>query len=204
MKKTFAFLSFVIFCYQCEAIEVDCGYLRYALTLSAYICNVENQELITSKDYREISAVKVSDKYRNGKSDDDIKQFKVENKTAKFFPRGVTKFLRNVEVVWITQAGLEEVTKEDLRQFGRKLKDLYLHSNKIEKIDADLFDFNPNLEVIELRSNKIKQIAVEAFNSLKKLKTLSLDDNPCTDDDDWGFYERPKVLELIKGVETKC
>jgi hypothetical protein len=123
---------------------------------------------------------------------------------VKYFPEGLTKFFKNLEVIEIKSANLMEIGKEDFQQFGDKLRMLWLAGNNLKKIDGDLFEFNKNLEKIGLDSNKIEKINEKAFESLKNLQSLFLRWNSCTNDKDFAENDQAKVQMLIKNVEMKC
>ena len=50
-------------------------------------------------------------------------------------------FFKNIKHVWIYNAELEEITKDDLKQFGDNLRRLWLYGNQIEVIESDLFEY---------------------------------------------------------------
>jgi hypothetical protein len=167
-----------------------------------YGCLVQNSELITSKDIQTIFEVR--GQHESGKNNNDVNFFYSHNKKVKFFPRGLTKFFRNIEKVQIYHGKLQEITKEDLKQFGDKLQELWLGYNKIRVIEGDLFEFNPNLEEIDLSDNYIVHIESGAFNGLEKL-LIWLESNPCTTGrDDYTESDRQQVLEIISEVENSC
>lgn len=190
-------IAFGSFCSSALSFELKCEYNM----IYSYTCNFHGNLQITSKSGREISAVQ--GQHFTGKSSNDVKFFDVYQKSINLFPRGVTKFFKNIEIVQIYGSNLQEVTKLDLREFNAKLKILWLDSNKIKVIDADLFEFNKNLELITLIDNQIVHIENGAFSGLKKLQVLHVNENPCTVDSDFGD-NRPQVLKLIPKVEKQC
>lgn len=179
MKISLIFVALAFFCSQCEAIELKYTKLKFSyINGHDYCCEVENQELITSSYDREITSIKLP--WGASIKDDDVTCFDSNDKVVKFFPRGLTKYFKGISTVDIKSAQLEEVTKEDLKEFGGILKSLILTKNRIKKIEVDLFIYNPNLEEIGLDHNKIKQIKDGTFDGLKELKVVYLHDNPCT------------------------
>jgi hypothetical protein len=133
-----------------------------------------------------------------------VKYFRSFVKKVNYFPRGLTKFFKNLEIVYIYNGNLQEVSKNDLKEFGENLKKLLLDHNEIRVIEGDLFEFSPNLNDIDLRSNKIVHIDLEAFDKLDELKSLHMEKNSCTSDDKKVVYGRSEVLELIRDVEKSC
>lgn len=192
---------FGVFVVGSESVVVEC---KYGVYISGYCCDVQNSELITSKTDREISEVR--GQHLSGRNNDDVKFFYSDNKKVNFFPRGLTKFFKNIETFQIADGKLQEITKEDLKEFGEKLKILLVYRNKIEVIEGDLFEFNKNLERIEIDLNKIIHIDSGTFDKLEKLHTIDFGPNPCvpSDKNDDIRNNRPKVLELIRDVEKSC
>jgi hypothetical protein len=185
--------SLSILCDRTESFTVNC---KFSYFNQEYGCDVENIELITSKENRDISQVK--SQHLDGKANNDVKWLIFDNKEVKFFPRSLTKFFKNVETVKITNSNLQEITQDDLKEFGKKLKKLCLGGNEIEFIERNLFKYNANLEEISLTSNKIVYIESRVFDDLKKLSNLNFNNNPCTKD----FYGNN--INDIRSLEISC
>jgi hypothetical protein len=183
-----------------ESITLNCKYTNNPKY--GYTCIARNDDLISSKNDREIT--KLVGAHSHGKNDDDVKFFQTIVSQVKYFPEGLTNFFKNLEVIEIKSANLMEIGKEDFQQFGDKLRMLWLAGNNLKKIDVDLFEFNKNLEKIGLDSNKIEKINEKAFESLKNLQSLFLRWNLCTNDKDFAENNQAKVQMLIKNVEMKC
>jgi hypothetical protein len=120
-----------------------------------------------------------------------------------FFPRGLTNFFKNVENIYTPSVKLQEITKDDLAQFGGKLILFGISYNEIRVIEGDLFVNNPNLEVTYLEGNKIVQIDSGAFDGLQQLYGLWVFSNPCTDDNARA-PNREEVLKLIPVLLNSC
>jgi hypothetical protein len=200
MKQILILICIFAVLNKCESIVIDCGNFGGH---PYYTCYVKNDQVPTSEDSRDITGIRGN--HSIGKTDDDVTHFAIYGKTANFFPRGITKYFKNINYVSINNANLIEISKEDLKEFGDKLKELYLQFNKIEVIEADLFTYNKNLQLIDLRVNKIKHIDDGAFDHLKNLNQLILHENPCTPPGITADAKsRSEVMKLIKTVEEKC
>lgn len=199
MKLTLLLCLFmVVYASGCESLVINC---KYDVDYS-YQCIVLNNHVTFSKECREIVGIRGF--HAIGKSHNDVKQISFIGKTVNYFPRGITKFFENIERVDIESGSLKEITKEDLREFGDKLKILRLPTgNEIEVIEADLFIYNNNLEWINLTNNKIKHIENGVFDHLENLRQLHLTDNPSTSSSD-ETYERSNLMTVIQSVEGKC
>lgn len=182
-----------------EGIVLDCIFD----TSELYRCNVQTAVLTTSKDCREIT--KIRGYHLSGKTNDDVKEIGLNNKTINFLPRGITKFFKNMEIIHFYNSNLKEVTKYDLKEFGNRLTRLYLYNSLIEVIESDLFIYNQNLQTIYLANNKIKHIENGAFDRLQKVTRLELQNNPCTSSSDtMSSGDRTKLMTIITSVESKC
>jgi hypothetical protein len=179
---------------------IDCKY--YDSPYSSYSCEVQNNPVTTSKDSRDITGIRGN--HQSGKTDNDVIHFTIYGKTANFFPRGITKYFKNINYVSINNANLKKITKEDLKEFGDNLKKLYLSYHQIEVIEADLFIYNKNLQEIYITDNKIKHIETGAFDHLKNLEDLHLFDNPCTSSVIATALSRSVVIKVIQNVEKSC
>lgn len=156
---------------------------------------------MTSEDERDIVAV--NGNHSNGKSNDDVTNFLFFSKTMNFFPHGITKFLKNIESLSVFNSSLSKITKDDLKEFGGKLKTFTICFTLIEVIESDLFSFNENIEIIFLGKNKIKFISFDAFGGLKKLNTLLLNDKSCGSFADQAI-DLLKLVKVIRRIESKC
>lgn len=192
-------IIFVALISFCEGIDVYCMY--DAKTPYGYRCTGINSPFITSKEESEVTSV--AGPHLPGKTNDDVKFFEVQDQDTIYFPSGLTKYFKNIESIQLASTKLKELTKEDLKEFGGKLKNLWLYDNDITVIQADLFQYNPNLEFINLGDNKVAQVELGAFNGLDKLHTLWLFSNPCRN----GIYDdknRTQLLMQIKEIEANC
>lgn len=183
-------------------IKVECNYGRD--DYSDYCCKVQNSIFVTLKDDREIT--EVSGDHREGKTNDDVDCFYANGGTVNFVPLNITKFFKNVKVLDMYSTTLQEITKEDLRQFGDKLTVLHLGITRVKALESNLFQFNKNLVKIYLHGNKIEKIESGAFKGLEKLGTLTFEGNPCTtiERDEDAHDNHQKAQELIKRLENEC
>lgn len=201
MKTLNLILIFIIFCRITSSIILECKYFNHPGY--GYYCGIENRELRSLSEFREIT--EVQGQHLEGKFNDDVKSLWSNNVKINFLPQNITKFFKNLETIQIYNGILKEITKNDLKEFGDNLKNLWLDENEIEVIKFDLFEFNKNLESISFSDNKIKIIEDQAFDRLEYLKEFFLQFNPCTTENDKvDFKNREKIKELIKIVEKIC
>lgn len=191
-------------CDEGDDIIVDCEFgLPFPHLIKEYCCTVQNLTLITSRENREFK--KVIGEHKNGKNNDDVEHYRGYAARSDFFPLRVTKFFKNVKTMQMTYSKIKEISKNDLQQFGGKLKKIFLDFGELEVIESDLFEFNPNLEEIFLDHNQIKIVKLGAFDGLEKLHTLDIGDNPCFEGEVSEVRDnRENVLELIKQIYAEC
>lgn len=164
-----------------------------------YECEVKYLT-ITSKEDRTIT--EAIGYHASGKNNRDVKYFHSINHIVKFFPLGLATIFNNLENVYIHISQLSEIHSSDLKQFGDKLKKLWLTYNAIEVLESDLFQYNPNLNYIDFISSKIKHIDDGTFRGLEQLSQLYLNGGlPCIDK---GATTRSDVITLITEAEIKC
>jgi hypothetical protein len=198
--KCLVILITLIIIHEGQSVMLDCQYANDREW--GYQCYTYKTFTITSENNREIFEVK--GQHLSGKNNDDVKVFHSRGKKVNFIPQSLTKFFKNIDFIAIVSADLREITKNDLKEFGRNLKGLNLSGNKIRVIEGDLFEFNPNLEWIRLTFNSIVHIDSGAFKGLAKLHTLFLVGNPCLINVSNIENDRLKVLALIQNVENSC
>jgi hypothetical protein len=192
------FLIFLAFIASVQSLILEC---RFGDVWGfGYSCIVQNSQLITSKDDREISEVK--GQHLSGKTNDDVKFFQAEVNVF-YFPRNLTNFFKNLDKVWIHRAFLQEITKDDLNQFNNTLREIHLHVNQLKVIPSNLFENNENIEEITLSDNQIRHVESGAFDGLQKLRIIYFEENPCTNDYDYG-YNHDQAFNTIRRVERKC
>lgn len=104
----------------------------------------------------------------------DIKALELSNAKLHFIPHGIRKHFPSLKFLIIEFCGLLSVNKENLKEFGDSLKELYLQRNNLISIDADLFEYNPNLLVFVLDDNPIRHIDPEFYTNLRNLKKIEV------------------------------
>lgn len=103
----------------------------------------------------------------------EIIRLEILSDEVKFIPSGIGSYFTNLKILEI-RSGLLSVNKENFKELGSSLEELYIQFNKLIYIDADLFEYNPNMMVIYLRQNPFRYIEPEFFTNLKKFKNLKM------------------------------
>jgi Leucine-rich repeat (LRR) protein len=129
-----------------------------------------------------------------------VKILNLDKEIVEYFPKGLEKFVPNIEELSMTDVQLKEIAKSDLQLFPM-LKILFLDYNNIEELDENLFERNKELIHLYLDHNRIKFIHGNTFAPLKKLETLYLGSNKCIAK---NVYKKKEVKEIIKEIKINC
>jgi len=164
-----------------------------------YRCSVNNNLRILTKESAEINSI--SGTHEDSKSNDDVLGFLAYNKTIQSFPKGLDKFFKNLQLIYIQSCQLKEIHQIDLKFFPN-LTYFYLAGNQIEVIEEGLFDFNPNLEVVGFYESKIIHIDPNVFNHLTKLSNFWFSYVRCVNK--YIVDSKEKVQKALKIVKSKC
>lgn len=142
-----------------------------------------------------------NEKHHVDKTNDDVIAFSSVNKTTLYFPRGLEKFFKNLQAIYLEHGRLQEVHQRDFSPYS-DLKALYLGNNDIQVLEDGLFDFNVNLEFVSFWGSKIIHIDEGAFKNLQKLSHLWLNYNNCSTK--WVSDDLEEVKVLIKELGVTC
>lgn len=179
-----------------ESIVIECEFKE---AYYGYKCTAKLFEITARDGDRYVK--RVYGQHADNKSSEDVRVFYSGESTVNFFPQNLANVLPNLETIQINYANLKEITSDDLRPFGDKLKNLWLGINDLELIEADLFDYTPNIEWIYLENNKIKNVESGALGKLQKLKNFNFIKNPCHSGDAGSLVD---VEYLTAVIEFKC
>ncbi|KAG5670182.1 hypothetical protein PVAND_000462 [Polypedilum vanderplanki] len=163
-----------------------------------YYCKVTSGTIISKS---ETTVTLITGTYPSGTTSNSITVFDGRGFIFRYFPRGLTRFFPNIDVIFF-EGGLREIHKEDLQQFGSKLKRVYMSYNNIEILEKNLFVYNPNIEYIYLDDNNIKYVDPDVFNVLTKLTNLGFLYNNCYSGK--VEYNRNGVLSFIDEIKENC
>ncbi|KAG5679612.1 hypothetical protein PVAND_009172 [Polypedilum vanderplanki] len=197
-------LAILICCFSTftvgNSVTMQCHYYmqRWWGTNSEYQyqCSVDNYEISFEE---RVFIEKAKGNHQSGKTNDDVKSFYIHGGNLKYFPKNLQNVFKNLELIFIANSKLIEITSEDLRPFP-KLKYFYLDKNPIEIIKEDLFVHNLELEVLYLVNNKINHIEPKALSQLNKLRAIDLSNNVCKFDKTQAATKF-EVLKIVKKIE---
>jgi hypothetical protein len=103
--------TLAILIFQIESVKFKCFLRDKKLS----VCNVYEANFTLSQDDIEVTNIVAKNK-------DEVIKFVAEGIIMKYFPRGITKFLPNIEVIEVVYSNLQIIVADDLKQFGGKLK----------------------------------------------------------------------------------
>lgn len=191
----FILLLITLIC-EVNSVEIKCVYRYDSL---GYCCDVSSIE-ISSKNDRKVT--KVEGAHQASMTNENVKFFYVNVKIVRYMPTNLEEFFENLEVIQILNSRLVEVSNEDFKPWGDKLKKVWFNSNDITMVPADLFKYNPNMEFIAFYHTKVSHVYDGVFDSLKHLTTLYFESNPCHNAN--AINNRAEVIKIINEVERKC
>lgn len=134
------------------------------------------------------------------KTNSDVKVLWIINQICHYLPKNFENYFPNIEVLAITDSGLKNLTKDDLKVF-KHLKSLYMNANTFKTLDADLFQLSPKLQHIDMAKNQIASLPSNIFDSLENLEQVMLDGNVCSSK---NYYDRYSIEKMKDDIKTKC
>jgi hypothetical protein len=185
------FLVIYLFSPSINAVIFSCAFNSNSCLLTSGSINSQADATVTA----------VTGTYPAGVTSSSITVIDGRNLIFRYFPRSITKFFPNIDVIFF-EGGMREIHKEDLQQFSTKLKRVYLSTNVIEIIEKDLFIYNPNIEHLYIERNAIKYVDPSVFNVLTKLVNLGFLYNNCAT----GKVENDRngVVKFIQEINANC
>lgn len=191
----------VTFCSVVKSFNVECIYrtdVDWKVVGKIYYCDVQNDPNISNEGSIVTS---VSGTQQSGKSIEDVLGIRIQDKTVKYFPCGLEKFFKNLQLIRIYSSKLKKICQNELKFFPN-LVNLDLGANEIESLDEDLFKDNPKIQALFLYSNKIVKIHPTIFDNLTQLIYLYLDSNKCIDLN--AENSSTQVINVIQQVKYQC
>lgn len=183
-----------------EALLLDC---TYSVTTSWNVANVYSctGRIITTGLPRTI--VEVTRNHLTDKTNDDVLNVIIGDKTVKFIPRHLGAFFPNLESLNMLNSGVEEISRVDLAGMP-KLKQLYMESNLITVLENDLFKRNPQLKWISFHDNPIAHVGLDTFKNLDKLVSINLNGNANSCHNYYSDNNRAATVALISKLAVYC
>ncbi|CAG9810135.1 unnamed protein product [Chironomus riparius] len=183
-------------------ISIECifgGNYQFHQLNYIYHCETRTIMNIISPDNATITKVTGTALYR--RTNDEVLGFVSwkEGKSIQYFPQGIDKFFKNLQMIYVEKGRLKEIHQADLKPFA-KLISLSLENNDIENIEDGLFDFNEKLEILWINYNKIMTVGSKVFENLPKMHSLYLKSNPCVD---MEAYSNPSLVKMIIAFTTE-
>lgn len=161
-----------------------------------YQCEVCN-EVVTSEPNR---IEQVFGEHAEKKSNADIKYFHTRSKYIEKLPENLHDVFPNLENIEIESPTFREITKNDLKAFGKNLKVFSLSYTGVDYIPPNLFKATPNLTHLEIESTEIKFLSTEIFKDIPKLEFLRVN---LTCYDGQAFNEKD-LIEMIWTLSKEC
>jgi hypothetical protein len=100
-------------------------------------------------------------------------------------------------VVDLSGSGIEIVGAAAFATFTTAVTDLYLHDNRIERVEKGAFASLLNLQVLDLGSNQLVALDPASFEGLEVLVELRLHNNPLPFVTSSSFYQGLSSLQVL-------
>ncbi|KAG5669388.1 hypothetical protein PVAND_017275 [Polypedilum vanderplanki] len=185
---------------QVSSLELNCNYkfhTNWWAVDNIYFCEQTTSLVTTPNDIVD----KIHGEHKENYGNNDVKGFRVDDKTMNYFPKGIDKFFPNLQFIAIWTTELKEIRQSDLAPFT-KLRILSIWNNQIEVLEKDLLQFNTEIEYIGFGKNNIKFVDGKIFNHLRKLHTFHFDGNDCVSRQVAG--NKHEVWDLTEEIEERC
>jgi Leucine rich repeat len=145
---------------------------RNSLFPRRYGCNIKTM-LVLSRDAR---VEEVTGEHKPGHSDLDVVALFAFNTGSRYLPKRLGFVFPNLTTLKITKSQLRLIEFRDFHNM-RRLKELLLTENRIEKIPACLFRYADNIEEIDFSGNRIKVLHEDTFVNLPNLQSFAINNN---------------------------
>lgn len=142
-----------------------------------------------------------------GKSDRDVKAVWFYNTNVHFFPRGLHKYFPDLTFICISNCGLKEITRDDLKGL-ENLEYLSLTSNPLTSLPSNSFENMPKLRRIVLNDNQLEFVSTRLLQPIihNGLTRVDFRRNKNID----AFYEPgipgsvKTIKELMDIIDKQC
>lgn len=140
----------------------------------------------------------VTGTHEAGKDHKDVTYF-VAAYSIEYMPKNLTSFFPNIDTIYI---GVNDLTKDDLKQFGPKLKNFWTAGSKMQVIDENLFQYTPNIVWAYFDKDKIRHVDRGAFAKIRNLRKLTFGGHPCYSTS--ATYDTPSNVNWLIGKAEQC
>lgn len=171
--------------------KIQC-YFRFSNILHGYGCVVNDLSTL------EITGVR--GRHANGLSNMDVSYIEASSQILHFIPEGILDHFPNINALMLNFEKLEEIIKDDLKPFGKKLTNLLISTSSIKIIPKNIFASTPNIKDLYFSAPNLKSIESGAFDNLRNLNTLEVNFS-CIQ----GIATKPdEVKILISTLSSNC
>lgn len=162
-----------------------------------YRCEV----LSVSKTPRKSGVKSFIGDHRGGKTNDDVKVFKVFNQPLGVFPRNLHKTFPNLTHLVIQRCGLKNVTKEDLIGL-ENLEHLSLWGNNLRILPDDLFVNMRRLRRIFFGNNPIEHLSSKVFEPIGPTLEYANFENDYINEH-FGDGSRKNLQQMMRFIDSR-
>lgn len=163
---------------------------------NVFICEAS---VVRIGDLRTVTSV--SNNLPFGRNLTDVKGISIMDQTQHYFPRNLSNFFPNIEVIRVRNIGLREISGEDIEDFP-SLRQISLSVNDITSLGKDLFASNRMLQAISFDYNPVMHVAHSVFANLYNLRWLRFGNTTCINQLVDDSYEL--VHSMVFNIFRQC
>lgn len=120
---------------ECDFNDVH----TYIIIGKVYRCEITKNLSITTVECADIEDV--SGTHMINKTNDDVMVFHAAEKNIQYFPKGLEKFFKNLQIIYMPYNKIKEINQAHIESFPT-LKYLEMSHSNVEVLEDGLFDHN--------------------------------------------------------------
>ncbi|KAJ6639146.1 Leucine-rich repeat-containing G-protein coupled receptor 5 [Pseudolycoriella hygida] len=177
----------IINCDYVDTVQGDLGTLYTCLSRVVFV-----------GDSRTVT--QVSENHLDGRNSSSVQAI-IYNQTLNFFPRNVSEFFPNIQIIYANFINSSELYREDLKGF-EDLRSFRFGNNNLKEIENDLFTNNLLLTSVYFEHNPITHVGHSVFSHLNNLNTLYMYNTSCMNR--FAANNRIEVERLVFSIIIEC
>ena len=144
---------------------------------------------------RDSQIQEINGNHKPGRNNQDVATFYAFHPVLKYIPKRVGFLFPHLTTLLITKSNLRFIEFRDFRNM-KKLQNLFLPENKIERISICAFKYVENLEVLDFNGNNIKELNEDIFLNLASLQIFSANSNQIEHLENGLFRNNPNLKKI--------
>lgn len=138
--------------------------------------------------------------YPEGKNNEDVVNFFVQNTNLEAFPENLHRLFPNLTILTVDKCGLKKITRNDLIGFDT-LESLTLSNNDLTTLPDDLFVGMKNLKHVHFNNNKLENLSSKLLKPVEGTIMYANFQNNFNIDDLYVQRYSGNLTELMKKMD---